>query len=370
MRRLPNHTLVVAGMLSLGIAGCDLGKVEKISLDPCKARPTALAHVSGILTSPMTMDELNLYVVSSEEIDGSPTQSIWRVPKDGSPPQRVVTSRTRIAGMCLRGHPQESTVLWTTVGPSEADGGPVGSVKSIALGSNQPPVTIAANRHSPTDVTTDGDHVYWAEQEVASSGQTVEAIVEAPVTGGAVTRVQAFDAGEVPQDLLWTAYWSAALDASVGVLFWSTWNFEHGSERSSEIAASQVSPSVGPRVVVVGPDGGGTAGTQRDFYSSTIFYSGPRGITEYLFPVDGGPGASRTVVDTDGFVDRITDDFTYVYFVDRTTGRLMAASRSGPDTAVPRVVVDRVDPASAIQVDEACVYWIDPDTQSLVMVTK
>jgi hypothetical protein len=48
----------------------------------------------------------------------------------------------------------------------------------------------------------------------------------------------------------------------------------------------------------------------------------------------------------------------------------MGAPRYSRDAEALHVIADSVDPASAILVDESCVYWIDTGAQAIMMATK
>jgi hypothetical protein len=363
----------------LAIAGCAPESVSLVlppapppagSQGACSARPSALAHLAGIVPDAMAIDELNLYVIASSGADGSTTQSIWRVPKDGSTPKRLVTSETPIAHFKLDdGYPQAGAVFWTTVGTSDADGGALGSVQSTGLGATDRPVILASNRRAPGALMVLDTQLYWAEQEVDPTGQLVEAIVETSTTGGPITRVQTLDADQVPQGF--AAYDFGRFptqDASAGLLVWTTWNGQVGSESTAEVVECPL--PFGPQTLLTGPDAGGAAGVALDALMTGVIYSGPRGITGVSLDFDGGPGASRSITDTAGFVDHIDDDDTDVFFVERTTGKLIGAPRFHSDAQAPRTIASSVDPATALRVDGACVYWIDARAETITMATK
>jgi hypothetical protein len=371
----------VACVASLTIAGC---APESVSLElppppplagsegACSARPSALAHLAGIVPDAMAIDALNLYVVASSGADGSTTQSLWRIPKDGSPPKRLVTSETPIAHFRLDdGYPQAGAVFWTTVETSDADGGAMGSVQSTGLGATDKPVILASNRRAPGALMVLDTQVYWAEQEVDLSGQLVEAIVETSTTGGPVTRVQTLDADQVPSRF--AAYdfgRSPTQDASAGLLVWTTWNGQVGRESTAEVVACPLPAPFGPQTLITGPDAGGAGGVALDSLMTGVLYSGPQGITEVPLDLDGAPGAPRSILATTGFVDPIEDDDTDLYFVERTTGRLIDAPRFHIDAQAPRTIASSVDPATAFRVDDACVYWIDGRAETITMATK
>ncbi len=338
----------------------------------CTARPSALAHLAGIVPNVMAIDELNLYVVASGGTDGSTAQSLWRVPKDGSPPVRLVTSDTPIADFNLDdGYPRAGAVFWTTVGTSDADGGAMGSVRSRGLGATDKPVILASNRRAPGALLVLDTQVYWAEQDVDPSGQLAPAIVETSTTGGPVTLVQTLDADQVPHRF--GAYdfgRSPTQDASAGLLVWTTWNGQVGSESRAEVVECPLPAPFGPRTLITGPEAGGAAGVNLDPRITGVLYSGPRGIVAVSLIVDGGAAAPQSIAATAGFVDRIEGDDTDVYFVDRVSGRLVSVPRDLADAQVPRTIASSVDPAAAFRVDDACVYWIDARAETITMATK
>ena len=366
---------VAAAILELATAGC---APESVSLDlpppkgsvgACGEAPVPLAHLPAIALDALGIDEMNLYVIAASGGDASAAQSLWRVPKDGSSPQRLVTTEAPIAAFALAGGFGNATeIFWTTSG---ADGGATGSVGSLRLGPTDAPVILASHRPAPGALVVVGPRVYWSEQDIDPSGQPVEAIVSMSTTGGAVTRVQTLDADRIPRRL--TGYQLAsASQASVASLFWTTWDSRVGTEGAAEVVACPVPTPFGPQTVIAGPDAGGVAAMHLSA-TPAVLYSGPLGIAEVALQLDGGLDAPRSIADAGGFVARIEDDATAVYFVERATGRLVAAPRFAADAAVarsPRTIATSVDPAAAFQVDDACVYWIDPHAGAIMMATK
>lgn len=366
---------LLSGVLSVGMAGCEPENVTLVLPPPppakgtvgaCVATPAVLAQLTRILPSAMGMDEFGLYVIASGA-DGSGAQDLWRVPKDGSAPQRIVSSARPIVSVALTGSESANAVFWTTTEPADADGGAVGSVLTSSLGPTAEPIVIASNRRSPGALTVVDGRVYWAEQDVDPSGELVEAIVETSTTGGAITRVQTLDEDQVPRHF---SSYDASLDASLGGLFWSTWNSEVGSESRAEIVECPIPAPFGPQTRIAGPDAGGVAAMQFDEERLTVFYSGPRGIAEVAALLDGGVGAPSPLVATGGFVDRIEYDDSDVYFVERATASLIGAPRFHIDAQAPRTLARSVDPATAFLVDDACAYWIDGSSETIMMVSK
>jgi|CZKU01.1.fsa_nt_gi hypothetical protein len=127
---------------------------------------------------------------------------------------------------------------------------------------------------------------------------------------------------------------------------------------------------LGSLIRVAGLDAGGAGAIALGPGSATVMYSGPDAIVGRAVANDGALGAPRTVAATSGFVDRLQDNDVDVYFVDRPTGRLLAAPVSGPDGGAPRVVARSVDPSTSFHVDTACVYWVDARAGTITMVAK
>jgi hypothetical protein len=371
MRVLSDLRAVVFGGW-LAIAGC---APENVSLDPppreglvgaCGATPTALAALSGILPDRLGIDESNLYALTSTEVDSAVANSLWKIPKDGSAPQRLLTTTTPMESVVLYGGPEVTEVVWTEGSPAD-DGGATGSVWSFDLFASNGPRLLASGRRSPTSVVVIDPHVYWVEEAVDPSGPSVAAIMETSTTGGPVTRVETLEANQLPQTLLAFDMGYAPED-EVRALFWTMWNPKLGDERTAELVEYRV--PAGPETRITGPDAGGAAAIALDIYAPGILYSGPSSISEVTVAADGGLGLPRRFVATGGFVDRIRTYDADVYFVDRATGSLMAAPRPGADAQAPRTVARSVDPAAAFQVDSACAYWVDARVAAIKMVTK
>ena len=371
---------VAAGILELAMVGCAPESVSidlpprpppKGSVGACGDAPVPLVHLPAIALHALGIDELNLYVVAASGGDASAAQSVWRVPKDGSSPQRLVTTEAPIAAVAFDagGFAEATEIFWTTSG---ADGGATGSVGSLRLGPSDAPVILASHRRAPGAIVVVGPRVYWSEQDIDPSGQPVEAIVSTSTTGGAVTTVQTLGTDQIPRTL--AAYQGiSASNAFVGWLYWTTWDSRVGSEGAAEVVSCPVPTPFGPLTAIAGPDAGGVAAMQLGYATSAVLYSGPLGIMEVAVKLDGGLDAPRLIADAGGFVDRIEDDVTAVYFVERATGSLVATPRFAADAAVarsPRTLATSVDPAAAFQVDDACVYWIDPHAEAIMMATK
>ena len=331
----------------------------------CGTAPTTLALLPGILPDKLGFDDSHLYAITSIEMDGAAAQSLWRIPKDGSPPQRLVTAR-QLANLVLYGLDSFSVtaVVWTTEDEPAAEGGVTGGVWWWALPSNNGPVLLASGRRSPSSLAMIGQRVYWAEEAVDSSGLPVEEIMEVSTSGGPVARVQTLDANQVLRTLV-------GLDLGyVQELFWTMWNPKLDNPRTAQVVESRVPAPFAPQTRIVGPDAGGAGAIALNPFSPGILYSGPTRISGVTVAADGGVGQPRSIAATGGFVDRIRTDGAYVYFVDGATGNLMAAPRPGADAQAPRTLVRSVAPATAFQVDSACVYWVDAPAGAIKMVTK
>ncbi len=346
----------------------------KGSAAACTGAPATLARLSGIVPDVMLADEYSLYVIASPGADSSAAQSVWRVPKDGSSPQRLLTSEASITSFGAQSDFTGSQVtFWTSADPSEVDGAATGSVRSIGPVATDAPVVLASHRPSPGALYLLDDDIYWVEQAIDPSGQPVAAIVRMPQSGGPIAQVQALGAGHIPRRL--RAYRESVSEpdgsfATIESLFWSTWNGEPGSENEAEIVDCRLPGPCAPRTRITGPDAGGAGALNLDLTSSlAICFSGPQGIMDVAVTPDGGLAAPQLVAPTDGFVDGIETDLRDVYFVDRASQRLQALTRSG-DAEAPRTIVSAIAPGAAFRVDAACVYWIDASAGSILMVKK
>ena len=323
----------------------------------------------------MLVDEFNLYVIASAGADGSAAQSVWRIPKDGPLPERLLTSETPITSFQGLTDPGATTMFWTSAEPSDVDGGATGSVRSFGPGATGDPVVLASHRPSPGLLQLFGDDLYWVEQATDPSGQPVAAIVRMPLAGGPIVQVVALDAGHVPRQLGAYGYSTVEQDGSfaeVESLFWSTWTGQPGSEGATEIVDCRLPAPCGPQTRITGPDAGGAGAANLDeAYGISIVYSGPQGIMSVgVETPDGGPTAPQLVAPTEGFVDRIQSDERDVYFVDRATRQLRGLRRFVRDAEAPRTLVSAIAPGTAFRVDAACVYWIDASADSILMVKK
>jgi hypothetical protein len=368
------RSLLVLAVLWLTPVAC---RPEDVSVYPpplgrvaaaCKATPAPLAHLAAIVPWALSADDYNLYAITSARTDGSAAQSLWRVPKDGSPPQRVATSATPMVSAVLYIVPDQGVtgVLWTTVSSSDADDEVTGAVWSVDPNANGGPVVLASGRRAPGPLAVLDGRVYWAEQEVDDAGRRVEVIVQTSVTGGPITRVQTLGVDQVPHTLL-------AYDfVPVEKLLWTMSNPRPADASATEIVECPLPTPFGPQTPITAPDAGAGQALAVDWSGPRILYSGPSAITAVAVAADGGLGAPRPLVATGGFVDRIIEDFSRpdVYFIDPVTRKLMAALLTSTDARAPRTIATSLDPATAFEVDGACAYWVDARTETITMVTK
>jgi hypothetical protein len=330
---------------------------EGLYFASCVAEPGALAHVPGVLPGLLGIDDVNLYVVASAGADGSGAQSLWRVPKDNSPPRRLATSETPIRSIAVLEF-GATTLYWATAG----DGGATGAVWSLGPEATDEPVVIASNRSAPIFVLPEPPNLYWFEQGEDSSAQSVEVLVEMSMTGGPITRIQTFDADDVPASI--GGYYA------IHALFWTTGSDLPGNESTAKVVEFPLSGHPEPLIRISGPDAGGVGAIGLDSRSYGLLYSAPNAIVEFPLALDGGVGAPQTLVKTDGFVDDIENDAKSVYFIDRSTGQLRAVPWPGADATAPRTLATFLDPATELQLDDECVYWIDAPTATIMMVAK
>jgi hypothetical protein len=367
------RTSFLAAAVSLAVAGCRPEDVSVVPPDPpplpgsvaaCRATPSPLTHLRGIVPQFLGADELNLYAVAGQV--GAAPWSLWQVPKDGSSPQRLATSETPIVSVDLiDNYPVAAAALWAT---SETRDGGTGAVWSQGLGARDKPVLLASGRHSPTALTANNGEVYWAEQEVDTFGKPIEAIVEIAAAGEPIQRVQTLDAGQIPHNMV--AYYSGLQDGSiVEGLIWTTFDPALGNESTAEIVESPL--PFGPLARIAGPrTGGAGALAPTVVLGADVLYSGPTAIVSIVLADDGRPRLTP-LLRTGGFVDRIRSDEVDVYFVDRATKRLVAATPPGTGAqSSPRTIVSSVDPAVGFVVDRACVYWVDADAETIAMRTS
>jgi hypothetical protein len=371
------RTGIEGALLLLALAGCH---VENVALDyvpptppakgsygACGAAPTALAHLPGLLPL-LAIDPFDLYTATAAD-DGSPAQRIWRVPKDGSPPVTIATSPTAItslkASIWFNGG-YWSGMVWTSAGDPE--GGPGGAVWALGLNAGDEASVVAANRASPVAAVSTANQVYWAEQGVDDGGNSVEAIMSVPITGGAPRWIQSVPSFEAPTKMaLWVG--GSMVDGSPeffdeGALYWTT----ASPASSAEIVASPLSGPFEPVARFGGLDAGGAGGINVTPWGIEVSVAGAIATIEP--GPDGGAGAPRNFFLTSGPVEVFDDDGVSLYFVQPGTTDLVAAPYNLADGGPPRTLLTGVAPTLPLRVDSTCVYFVDPSTGDVTMVAK
>ena len=225
---------------------------------------------------------------------------------------------------------------------------------------------IAAHRRAPGAILVVDENVVWVEENADECGP-FSAIVETSTEGGPVTILQETPLDAVPRTL-------DILHSPAGtILFWTTADPASRNQSSAQVNSillpQPLPTAVGmaTRVAIAGPDGGG-AGAIETSTTGHIFYSGPSGIVGQAIGPDGRRTGAPSIVPTGGFVDTIEEFGTKIYFIDPSTNDLMVAETA--TAQAPKIVASHLDPASAFQVDVACVYWADAASESLTMVDQ
>jgi hypothetical protein len=198
------------------------------------------------------------------------------------------------------------------------------------------------------------ERVYWAEQGVDAAGNTHGAIMWAAASGGPVETLQ------------YTTQVPRAFATDDESLYFTT-----GCETPSDDSSAEVVEVTLPtafsttRVIASAASGGASALVSgAEYGEGYIFYGGPNGIA-------GSPvGTDRPVlIATTGFVQSIATSPPFVYFVDPTTRHLVESSPLIPaDGGSSATIAEQLDAATALQSDSACVYWIDPLNDAVMMV--
>ncbi len=360
------RTWLALGLLAAAAVGCVLdvglpdGPTFVLHAD-CGAKPTALAHIAGLDDSTMVLDLEDLYVIASESGDAT-KQEIWQVPLRGGPPTRLASDLPPIAGMSLGGG---SVVVTTNL--AAGDAGATGDVLAVPNGRAGTTVRLATSRPAPGAVIA-GDHVvYWAEQGL-DHGQPFSAIMTLTLSGdGGVTTLQRMDAGEVPRQFRSLALGDDADGSGSEWLYWTTGDPAHPVSAKGEIHGCALPTPLSPVIRVDDPDGGG-AGSIEAIGDNRLVYAGPRGITAVTVEPDGSIATARDSIPTGGFVGRIASNYGPVYFVDPSSGALTMQVTRDASPATARRLATGVDPATALKVDDACVYWIDARAGNVMMV--
>jgi hypothetical protein len=364
-------------VLSAMLAGC---RVENVSLEApptpppkgsygaCGSAPSALAHLPGLLPL-LAVDEFNLYTATAA-IDGSAAQSIWRVPKDGSPPAMLATSPTAITSFHVSVGYQAGDwhgLLWSAAG--DPDGGPSGAVWALDLDAGVEASVVVPNRPTPVAAISVNNEVYWAEPSVDNVGRPVEAIMGAPIAGGPPTPIQSVPPFEAPLDMHISAQGLQTAGGapeffSEGALFWTT----ASAAPSAEIIACPLSAPFAPLVRYGGLDAGGAGGINVTAFQIEVSLGGS--IATLATTPDGGIGTPQTILSTAGPVEVFADDGTDLYFVQPGTTNLVGVPYFPPDAAAPRTILTDVDPTLRFQVDSACLYLVDTAIGAVMMVAK
>jgi hypothetical protein len=369
-------------LLLAALAGC---RVENVSLDTvpptppppgsfgaCTAVPSTLAHLPGILPL-LGIDEFNVYTASVlVDSGGAQPEALWRVPKDGAPPVLLATSPTPITTLKIVRNVNDFFwygLLWTTAGEPDADGGPGGGVWSLGVDAGDAPNLVEANRLAPVGVVAAAGQVYWAEQGVDNLGQSFEAIMGAPITGGPPVWIQSVSPMEAPVQLAVSIGGAQNVDGPPeffpnSALYWTTTS----PPSLAEIIASPLSAPFEPVARYGGFDAGGAGGINVTDWAVEVSTAG--GIAIISPDADGGVGAPRTFFPIAGPVEVFADDGVNLYFVEPGTTNLEEAPYDAPDAGPPRTLLTGVGPTIPFRVDSTCVYLVDPATESVTMVAR
>jgi hypothetical protein len=358
------------GALAAAIAGCSVEDISlqappspppKGSYGACGATTTALARLPGVLPW-LKIDEFDLYALSAQGADAAGAQTIWKVPKDGSPPVALATSATPITGIAFSSPDLETTtgVIFSTAGEADADGGATGAILSAGLDGTGAPRVLAAGREMPTAVVAVGTQAYWAEQGVDDLGNPVEVIMTMPTAGGPVTWLQKVGRDETPTAMGAIFSFEEDVDGSFGpsgALLWTTWDPRLGNEASAEIVICPFPTPFGPLDRLGGPDAGGAGAIALDPFGQLDFSAGD--VIAAVWQASDGGWATRPIATTPGFVGAMRDDGHDVYFVDPGTTTLVAVPRILQDAQAPQVVAHGLEPSTPFVVDAVCAYWVD-----------
>jgi hypothetical protein len=345
----------VLGLTALLVTSvaCDEGAVDLGSPDTpvapparvsgaCTFTPAVLAHVVGIASRPLAIDSANLYVVASAGGDPS-HETLWRVPVTGGAPQIVADGQDHVGGITID---QSATTVPAPILWSTGSTGPGGAIWRNDPASGT--AAIATNRTAPGMLIALGGRVYWAEGQ---SGDAAGGSIEwAPLTGGDASLLQRLTGDQIPR----------TLDGDDTVLVWTTEDPALGNAANAQILTAPLPLPFGALQRIAQ----GVAGVE--LTDTGLVYSGPSALARIVGNADGTTSTLQTIP-TSGFVQIIEEDFTHVYYVEQSTHELMEASID-EDAGTSRALAGAVDPASALQADGTCVYWIDATTQAIMMV--
>jgi hypothetical protein len=339
-------TALLAGVLSCNMGAADLGSpggayppLHFVS-GACTSTPAVLAHIPGIASRPLEIDGANAYVLASPDGDAS-NEALWRIPLTGDAPRAVATGLDHVGGIAIAydGGTLPEPVFWST--SSTGTGGAIW--RNDPISGTQ---AIVTERTAPGALIVLGLRVYWGEGQSGSDGGG--SIESATVAGDDPSMLLALTGDEIPQ----------TFDGDETTLAWTTYGAALGNARTAQILSARLKSGVLQRVAT------GVAGIELAVQG--LVYSGPQALNLVVWP----PAASsRTLqtIPTGGFVQTIEQDAAHVYYVDPATLELMQVGIDG-DAGATRSLAVGVDPASALQADGTCVYWIDAATQTVMMV--
>ena len=330
-------------------AACDMGSYDLGAPKPtaplpvtgaCTAAPTVLARIAGVLPRTLEIDSTNLYVVATT--GGDPAhETLWRVPLGGDAPVAVADGLDHVGGVAVYyGPPLPDAVLWST-----GSTGPGGAIwrNDAASGTT----AIVSNRTAPGPLIVLGRRVYWGEG--LSGGDSGGSIQWAPVAGGDASTLQELTGDEIPR----------TFDGDHAHLWWTTEDPALGNAATAQIVGVPVPlPFGAPWCVARGAAG-------LELTDQGIVFSGPAGLSRVGLQEDAGSLALQTIP-VMGFVQTIEEDGINLYYVDPSTHALVEVGIG--DAGTGRHLADGVDPASAMQADGTCVYWIDATTGAVMMV--
>jgi hypothetical protein len=346
----------LAAVAAAALTACDRPDVMLGVLPPptpvtgaCGAAPTVLASVAGVESRAVALDAANVYVVASPGGDGA-GETVWRVPKTGASPQPIPMEPDRVGEVAAG--PGAQLVAWTTVS-ADTDAGPPGTLWGLGDPSSRP-VAIASGRRAPRAIFVDYERVYWAEQQSDATGRAFGAVVWTAISGElGVSLLQETDVDRVPHTF-------DTGDMLGGpALLWTTADPSLGNQATAEVVAAGLPFPFAEQQTIVAGDAGGV-GALEGACDGALYYSSRTAIVR-VDPIE----QPRTVAATDGFVQRIEEDCVHLFYVDPATRQLTAVTLA---TGAARAIAEGVDPAGAFEADSACVYWVDPVAQAVMMV--
>jgi hypothetical protein len=342
--------LGLAALLVTGVA-CDEGDVDLGGPLPTPARPArvsasctwtpvVLTHIDGISRGTLGIDWANLYVVAYADTNPS-DETLWRVPLTGDAPQVVAEHQDHIGGIAFDygASSSPSPVLWST-----GSAGGAGAIWKSDPASGT--TAIATNRTAPGVLIVLGPRVYWAESAGGGAGEG--SIEFAPVAGGDVSMLQQMPGDRIP----------SAFGSDGAFLYWTTEDPGVDNATTTQLVGVPIPlPFGAPRTIAQGV-------AAFKVTTEGLVYSGADAVTREVV-YDSGETPTVQTVPTSGFVQAIAADDASVYFVDPATRELLQAPVDGGRI---QTLTGGVDPASRLQADGKCVYWIDAGAQAIMMV--